>query len=258
MIKKIRIAFLLVVLVIVAGTALLSEEGDRDWTVPHTMVIYPINGDASDKAAAYIASLSIDDFAGVARFINEEAARYGIDLPEPLVIELNPKVTSRPPDPPFGGSRFKIAMWSLAMRWWAWRNSGENSSDGARMFVQYFDPATASELDHSVGLKQGRLGVVKAYGAPVFAGRNQVIIAHEYLHTLGATDKYDLASGMPLYPQGYAEPKRIPLYPQERVALMGGLVPVSESEGEMPQGLWQVLIVPESAREIGWLVQDQP
>ena len=34
------------------------------------------------------------------------------------------------------------------------------------------------------------------------------------LHGFGATDKYDLATGQPLYPKGYAEPALKPLYPQ--------------------------------------------
>ena len=37
---------------------------------------------------------------------------------------------------------------------------------------------------------------------------NNVIVAHEILHTFGATDKYDPATTQPRYPDGYAEPGR--------------------------------------------------
>jgi len=34
------------------------------------------------------------------------------------------------------------------------------------------------------------------------------VIAHELLYTLNATDKYDLNTGLPIFPNGYAEPER--------------------------------------------------
>ena len=39
---------------------------------------------------------------------------------------------------------------------------------------------------------------------------NNVVIAHEILHTLGASDKYDPETLAPLFPIGYAEPDREP------------------------------------------------
>jgi len=40
-----------------------------------------------------------------------------------------------------------------------------------------------------------------------------VVIAHELLHTVGATDKYDPATNESSLPEGYAEPDKIPLFP---------------------------------------------
>ena len=48
-------------------------------------------------------------------------------------------------------------------------------------------------------------------------GANDMIIAHELLHTVGASDKYDLASGAPLYPDRLRRPATSSRsYPQER------------------------------------------
>ena len=97
-------------------------------------------------------------------------------------------------------------------------------------------------LQHSIGLQKGRVGIVNAYGDRRYQGSNAVVIIHELLHTLGATDKYDLSTGRLLYPQGFAEPDKTPLYPQYFAEIMGGKIPVSEIESRMPKKLSQVII----------------
>ena len=53
-------------------------------------------------------------------------------------------------------------------------------------------------------------------------GANDMVMAHELLHTLGATDKYDPASDAPRFPEGYGDPRQVPLYPQQFAELMAG------------------------------------
>ena len=53
-----------------------------------------------------------------------------------------------------------------------------------------------------------------AFGSADNEGGNNVVIAHELLHTFGATDKYDPADNMPRHPDGFAEPDARPLFPQ--------------------------------------------
>jgi hypothetical protein len=84
------------------------------------------------------------------------------------------------------------------------------------------------------------------------AGSNAVIIAHELLHTVGATDKYDFATNLPRFPDGYAEPERTPRYPQAFAEIMGGRIPVSEIRADIPVTLDQTLIGAATAAEIGW------
>ena len=84
------------------------------------------------------------------------------------------------------------------------------------------------------------------------AGSNNIVIAHELLHTVGATDKYDLATEMPLYPAGFADPARTPLYPQDDAEIMAGRRALSAQEAEMPASLRNVVVGPATAREIHW------
>jgi hypothetical protein len=80
-----------------------------------------------------------------------------------------------------------------------------------------------------------------------------VVIAHELLHTVGATDKYDPAANESSPPEGYAEPDKIPFFPQTFVGLMAGRIPLSAAQSDMPSGLNKVLIGTKTAREINWL-----
>jgi hypothetical protein len=77
-------------------------------------------------------------------------------------------------------------------------------------------------------------------------------MAHEMLHTLGATDKYDLANGLPSWPAGYADPERKPLYPQTQAELMGGRIPIDAHHAEVPGSLSDVIVGAATATEIGW------
>jgi len=83
-------------------------------------------------------------------------------------------------------------------------------------------------------------------------GSNDTVIAHELLHTLGATDKYDLRTNQPVLPDGFAEPDREPLYPQSFAELMGGRIPVSTTESTTPESLEKVIVGGKTASEIGW------
>jgi len=119
-----------------------------------------------------------------------------------------------------------------------------------RIFVRYHSPEIEVVLENSVGLQKGMVGIVNAYASRRHAGTNNVIIAHEFLHTLGATDKYNPANGLPEYPMGYAEPERTPLYPQRYAEIMGGRIALSNDDAMIPKNLKYVVIGDDTATEI--------
>ena len=80
-----------------------------------------------------------------------------------------------------------------------------------------------------------------------------MVATHELLHAFGATDKYDMLSGQPIYPLGYAEPDRKPLYPQSMAEIMGGYIPLSENKSVTPKSLQDTMMSPTTAQEIGWM-----
>jgi hypothetical protein len=253
--RIIRITILVLILINVAVGTWLTRVRSTSWEHPLRVMMFPINADGSPGTDAYIAGLRQDTFQPIAEFMRGEAQRYEVSVYAPVDVSLGAEIASRPPDPPFGGNALQVALWSLKMRYWAWRHADfDGPAPDVRIFVLYHDPEQVTQVAHSLGLQKGLIGVVNAFASEQQAAQNNVIIAHELLHTVGATDKYDTRSGsnMPAYPDGYAEPDKDPLLPQEYAEIMGGRIPVAQAEASIPESLDQVLVGAATAREINW------
>lgn len=256
MFKKARVAILIFILILVAAVqwkthARLTEWNDSVWTV-----IYPIAADSSPNTFDYIQSLDREQLLAIERFIKSEATHYGIESDRPIKISLGSPINELPPAPPEDGSLLKVMLWSLQLRYWAWNNEDKNLAGDISLFVLYHDPALLPAVPHSLGLEKGHIGVIHAFAKRNMSQSNSVIIAHELLHTLGATDKYNLQTTLPIFPDGFAEPELAPLYPQQMAELMGGRIPISPTQADIPRALNETLIGNISAREIGWLSND--
>jgi hypothetical protein len=79
-----------------------------------------------------------------------------------------------------------------------------------------------------------------------------MVVTHELLHTLGASDKYDPGTGQPLAPQGLGDPDQSPLYPQRTGEIMAGRVATTSRTAAIPASLAEMTVGPATAREIGW------
>jgi hypothetical protein len=254
MFKKIRIAILLFIFFLVGANAYLTQLRSTDWDQPLEVVIYPINGDKSLAAASYIDSLTRETFRPIERFMQSEAERYGLSIADPVQLELAPEVSTLPPPAPFGANIFAIMFWSLQLRYWAWKNDTyEGPLANIKIFVLFFDPQVHKLLDHSLGLKEGQICMVKAFASRHQAASNNVIITHEMLHTLGASDKYDQQTLQPNYPYGYAVPDQNPLFPQEYGEIMGRAIAISAKEFTVPASLRDIMVGSQTAREIKWI-----
>ena len=110
----------------------------------------------------------------------------------------------------------------------------------------------AAVLDRSTALERGLIAIVKLFAGRSSQGANQIVMAHELLHTLGATDKYDLGANLPIYPHGYANPALEPPHPRRSAELMAGRIPLDERTAAMPSEITRTLVGPITAAEIGW------
>jgi len=252
MFKAVRITILLLILAFVSVSTWLTQSRSTDWNNSLWVKIYPINADGSEESARYIGTLDTADFAGIEEFIARETQRYGRTVSRPVRVELGHEIHEQPPavGPDFGV--LDVMLWSLKMRWWASGTAGDQDAiePDVRIFVRYHRPQDAYVLENSVGLQKGMVGVVNARASRRHRGINNVVIAHEFLHTLGATDKYDPGNGQPTAPAGLAEPDQSPLYPQKFAEIMGGRIALAADDAIVPQSLKYVLIGPLTASEI--------
>ncbi len=245
---------LLIVLLVVSVTTCQTRYLSTRWRSPLYVAIYPIAADASPVTRAYVEALDPDRFRPIDAFFAREARRYGVVLDDPVKTRLRPELRDRPPQRAPDASIPSTMLWSLKLRFWAWRASGHVAEpEDIRMFVLYHDPALTPVVPHSLGVPQGLIGVVYAFATPDMDGTNNVVIAHELLHTLGATDKYDPGTDAPSFPNGYGDPLQTPLYPQATAELMAGRRMLSATRWEEPRDLDEVVVGPATAVEIRWL-----
>lgn len=253
MFKAFRIFILLLILAGVAFSAWRDKTRSVEWKNTLPVNIYLINGDGSPAVAGYIGSLTLEDFKPIETFMRDEATRYGRTSSASIEIKLRGRIETLPPEPPRNGSTLEAIAWSLRMRWWAYRSANTvGPSPQVKMFLVYFDPAQTKRLGHSTGLQKGLIGRVNVFASRDMAKQNNVVIAHEFLHTLGATDHYDPATNQPLFPDGYANPDLKPLLPQHFAEIMAGRTPLSQTEAVTPESLDDVLIGSKTAKEINW------
>ncbi|MCW8925026.1 MAG: hypothetical protein OQJ84_02125 [Xanthomonadales bacterium] len=256
MFRFLRIAILLTILLVVAGRQFLAPERLNSWDKPLWVTIYPVLVEADPATRRYVKSLTPRAFDAINEFLKQQAARYGFSLEQPVVIQVaDPLTTAPPPALPTENSGLGVALWSLKMRWWVWRHSRQDglAPADAKMFVLYQQSKPGQLMERSVGVRNGAFGIVNAEASRQMTARNRVIITHELLHILGAVDRYDMASGQPLAPDGLANPQQSPLYPQQRAEIMAGRIATSAHGWRRPATLKSCVIGAATAAEIGWL-----
>ena len=255
MFRYIRIAILLSILVIVAGNQWLTGNRLASWEKPVWITIYPVLADSEANTRRYAESLQVNSFQDIGLFIRQQASRYGRELESPVFFQVARPLTVLPPALPVESSGPGVMWWSLKMRWWAFRYTGQDglAPDDVRMFVLYQKGKTDGLLERSVGIKNGGYGVVNAIASRQRAARNRIVITHELMHVLGASDKYDPYTGQPSTPDGLANPGQSPLFPQNRAEIMAGRIAVSAHNWRRPPSLKHCVVGEVTATEIGWL-----
>lgn len=249
--RVLRIAALLAVLVFVAAGAWVERHRTASWDGTLWIGIFPVAGDDSAVTRDYVDELDAAQFTAIEGFFEREARRHGLPLERPVKVVLQPTVSELPPRLDPGAGVLGRIAWSLRTRWYA-RGQAAGSLADIRVFVVFHDPERMPEVPHSLGLQKGLIGVVHGFAEPDMDGENAIVIAHEVMHALGATDKYDLANGRPRFPDGYAAPQADPRYPQPAAEIMAGRTALSATEAEMPETLDDVVVGDATAREIHW------
>ncbi|MFT6101509.1 MAG: hypothetical protein ACJAYF_004072 [Arenicella sp.] len=255
MFKILRIVILLFVLASVWGTYRMQQSIAEDWSGVVTIKVIPVIADDHLSTAKFVRSLRPKDFDEVSRYLIQSAKGYGLELSNVIQVDLEAPINSAPPSIPQAGSgRFDHIIWSLRLRWWAWNNQLSDHQDyHIRLFMLYQSPASGVSLSHSTGLRNGLIGLINARALRSNKRFHNVVLVHELLHIFGATDKYDIATGRPIYPQGYVLPNAKPYWPQPHAEIMGRARQISADSFEVAERLSQTRLTELTASEIGWL-----
>ena len=253
--KMLRVAILLIVLATVALNAWRDQ--NQDWSQPIFVTLYPVNADQSSASASYIQKLNTTDFSVIEEYLQQQSQRYRTQ-PVQFYFRLAQPVNKLPPAIPTDSSIFAVMWWSLKFRYYAWRQQQDlGYQPSVSLFLSYYDAKTHPVLKHSTALENGRIGVVNLFASTQQAPQNKIVITHEALHAFGAKDKYNLATGEPIDPIGYAEPNLSPRYPQKKAEIMAVAIPLSATKSKMAESLRYTLVSELTAKELGWVRSDK-
>jgi hypothetical protein len=160
-----------------------------------------------------------------------------------------------PPRPEGDGLTDQLRYAWRLRRWVAAVDDAANVSGGAydaRVYVVARRPESA-ERQRVEGRSEhgGWIGLVEVELDPEMADLALAVAGHELLHTLGAEDSYG-ASGAARLPEGFAEPERVPLYPQRFAEIMARGRPLAPGREAMLETLDELAVGRATARAIGW------
>lgn len=254
-----RIVMLLSIFFVILVSAWMTEKRMAAWERPILVTIYPIAADDRAETRKFIENIELDEFQEINRFMDRESVPYGFTVTPAFRFQLAQPDSDLPPPVPEQFNTAAIALWSLKMRWWAWRRDWKDDlvTPDIQMFILYHSLNGNKETGISVGMRKGRYGLVKAYAREDMNPGNLIVFTHEMLHVLGASDKYILSTGEPIFPEGYADPAKRPLFPQKQAEIMGGRIPINSFSSVMPGSLDECVIGRQTAEEIGFFAQLQ-
>lgn len=248
--KSIRIVLLLSVLLYVVVDTWRDQ--NKNWDQTTIVLLHPINADGDSVTQNYIERLNLVHFQDANDFLKNSATEYR-SKPTSIYFQLGRQLYAIPPVVP-EGNILDAMLWSLKFRYYAWQQ--HQSADGhpsVTLYLNFYNPKKTHVLKHSTALEKGRIGSVNLFASKMQQDQNSIVLAHELLHAFGATDKYDLSTGQPIFPVGYANPEQKPLYPQYKAELMAGHIALSQTTNKMPDQLSQVVVNTTTAKEIGWI-----
>lgn len=251
--KKIRVSILLLILFYVSFAA--YKDLNPNWDKATTVVVHPINIEKDPAVDEYIKKLTPQDFDVISQYLSSNATAYR-NKDTLIHFQLGSTIKDPPPlvDEAVASSAFSTGLWSLKFKLYSlmYRQKEDWSADTV-MYLIYYHSKNVDHLERSTALQRGRIALVNLYGEPNMTKTNNVIIAHEALHTFGAKDFYDTNTGVPIYPIGYAEPDKKPLYPQTKAEIMGGYILLNDKDFFIPDSFNEVVINKDTAKDVKWI-----
>lgn len=254
---RLRVSLLLAILGVVAlrgGTDWYERRVRTSWHRPLSVALVLVERDVIEPSTL---ALINDRARELEQRLTREYRRHAGDrdfAPVSFVVTTAVKIDQSPPSM---REQTVLGLVSGTYDRWRWTRDidalagVDPSAFDARVYLvmkQAGPDLAFVEGDSEFG---GRVAVAQVDIAPEMVDLSLFVVAHELMHTLGASDKYD-AEGRTVYPSGFAEPTRFPLYPQPGAEVMARNVPVAARSERPPNTLDELFVGETTAREIGW------
>lgn len=245
-----------VVLWAIRDTWTRRERLQWDHTLDVAVVLVHVAGTEAVDASATAAMASRAE--ALARRLAEEQKKYRTGAPAPFRFVVKGPIEAGTPAPaPASDSLADLARQAWDVSKWTDEvddNAGVVASHyDSRIYVMVKKPTSllrAAVEGHSE--QGGRRGFVEVELDASMGDLALMVVAHEMLHTLGATDKYD-AQGRARFPDGFVDPNASPQFPQARAEVMARNRPIGPHEERVPETLDELGVGAATAKEIRWL-----
>ncbi len=253
--KQIRILILMLILAPLAVWTLFERDPRPQWDRPLIVGVYPYNVNNTEAVDEWLQGLEVSAFTEVEHFMATHARDNDLGLDQPFVFQLAKPIRTAPRTPRLDANLLDRLLWAIDMRWWLVRFDLQGLDPDIIILARFQGADEPPFRMYSVGMPRPRLALVSQIADDRMTDYNNVILAHELLHTVGATDLYDPGTQRPTYPAGYVEPHRLPPYPQPAGELMAMQTPLAPGVAKEIQHLNQASLGSKTLREIGWLTE---
>ena len=82
--RRLRIAILLLILMVVAANTYFARVYSTDWNIPLYVAVFPINADGSAVSEQYMQQQRPESFQNNETLFEEEARQYGLQMEQPI------------------------------------------------------------------------------------------------------------------------------------------------------------------------------
>jgi len=260
---RIRVGILLGLLTVTVLFALhdiASRRARTQWERPVSVAVALVQLGPVDQAA--LGALG-GRFQTLEARLAHEYHRYGGSLERPVTFTLYGPV-SADRAPPADPDSDVPSLARHAYELWRWTHAID---EGSGLPTRSFDSRIYLVMrpPHDRGRQWvegssesgGRVGLAKVELDVSSVDLALFVATHELLHTLGATDKYDV-TGRALIPSGLVEPERTPRFPQRYAEVMARNLVLAPGSERPPESIAELGVGITTAREIGWALPAVP
>lgn len=226
-----------------------------DWSSPTSVAFVLVDASSRGLDPAAV-ELLFERVPILEQRLHQEFERYRGAAEPPFHLSLLGPVTSDVPAPRLGSAGFldlivyNFELWRFSRR--CDQLSGmDTDAFQVKVYLQARAPTGDRLAVEGASQQGGPIGTVDVELSESSVDFALFVAAHELLHTRGATDKYG-PDGLALYPDGFAEPDKQPLFPQSGIEIMARGRPIDAHHEEAPHHLDEITVGDATAAEIGW------